>query len=93
MGEAKRRQKVDPNWGKNCDDSKNSDTNIFGRILQLPEADQLWVIEQMITQAEEQKAKEKLAKKLARKPQTPPDKPVEPHWEPHQTAEYIPSTQ
>jgi hypothetical protein len=68
MGEAKRRQKADPNCGK------NSDTNIFGRIVQLPEADRLWVIEQMITLAEEQKAKEKLAKKLAKKTRTPPDK-------------------
>jgi hypothetical protein len=77
MGEAKRRQKADPNCGK------NSDTNIFGRIVQLPEADQLCVIEQMITLAEEQKAKEKLAKKLAKKTRTPTDKPNEPTAEQH----------
>jgi hypothetical protein len=71
VGEAKRRQKADQNW------VKNSDTNIFGRIVQLPNADRLWVIEQMITLAEEQKAKEKLAKKLAKKTRTPSDKPNE----------------
>jgi hypothetical protein len=79
MGEAKRRQKVDPNWGKNCDDPKNSDTNIFGRILQLPYADQLWAIEQIITLTEERKAKERLAKKLAKKARKPSDKPNEPN--------------
>jgi hypothetical protein len=68
MGKAKRRQKADPSCGK------NSDPNIFGRIVQLPKADQLCVIEQMIALAEEQKAKEKLAKKLARTSQTPTDK-------------------
>jgi hypothetical protein len=73
MGEAKRRQKADPNYGK------NSDPNILGRIVQLPYADQLCVIEQMITLAEEQKAKEKLAKKT----RTPTDKPNEPTAEQH----------
>jgi hypothetical protein len=100
MGKAKRRQKGDLNCGE------NSDTNIFGRIVQLPKADQLCVIEQMITLAEEQKAKEKLAKKLARKPRTPTDKAneptAEPHWETDRTAEnqrvhhpdkYTPSSQ
>jgi hypothetical protein len=73
MGEAKRRQKADPDWGK------SPAPPIPGRVEQLfAQAEKLWVIEQMLTLAEEQKAKKKQAKKLARKPQTPTDKPNEP---------------
>jgi hypothetical protein len=73
MGKVKRRQKAD----------QNSGTNIFGRILQLPKADQLSVIEQMLILAEEQKAKKRLAKKLAKKTRTPTDKANEPTAEQH----------